>query len=734
MEVFRGIHADPRLTREIYAHFDEQNESNSVFRDHMAALARLAAEKPTVIGLGKQSTVPIGAAQSKDSSTQQAAMEAGGVAGVIGAPVDTMELDVPGISAQWSTVRTPCIDQLDKSEAPNLPDSYIYSLVLTCINAFSEGLAKFILPLTITNDSRSKGRQRTPITQEQDTQSEVTENDSTTSTQGQESPATNTQKKSRVPLDPTTLTAHPQHSEIKISAAMIETCWPAVLATSSTFLYASLDSEYYHSLVRSFQKFTHVAGLLRLETPRDAFLTTLGNAALPADLLIPNAGTTPSTPSVEAQSLFQNARGLLSVESLVSHTASSVATDKHKQATDSSLTFLNARNMLCLRALLNLGIALGPTLGKAWSILLETLQQADVVISVCNHGTGLKSSFKDQKVENQAKQEGPAPVTNLGAEVMAVESAASRMFESTAGYPNDSFIEFISALCKLVGAGSPELQGGDLKSTAPMPLTPRTPSHSHRRIPSSTRLLTFSTVQSEFDQSVLLKLDEVAGINIARLTRQRPSDSGWDVIVGELVAVACSARFDNLTRLNATKVLDRLVLSAFSYGQSAGLHNNVENLGLSALRHEIQRLYDGSGGEGHSMQGVQTEIHQLILESLKSILEQWGDTLEAGWEMVFEIVSHTFDDVERESSSTTDQVDFLNFEQRRTYATTRSPKLVRPSFDCLRLICSDFLGGLSSSCILMLIDILFRFCSQTEDFNISLTVSGFRKALSGSSR
>lgn len=727
MEVFRGIHMEPGLTRKIYAAYDEQDDRKPVLRDHIAALARLATEKPTIIGLGKMSTTPVGPAQSKDLSSQQTAMEAGGVAGTLGAAVGMAELSGPGISVQWSSIRIACLDQLDKSEAPSLPESYIYSLVLTCVNSFSEGLAKFILPLTIQNDGKSKKRQKPPVTQEFDSSSEIKDDGSAATIQIQEHLVTPSSKRSQVPINPITLTSHPRHREIRTSAAIIETCWPATLATTSTFLYASLDSDYYHSLVRSFQKFTHVAGLLRLDTPRDAFMTTLGKAAVPAVSLTSNTGTTLSTPAIEAQGVFQNARGLLSVDSLVSH-ATSIGIDKYQQAVDSSSNSLNIRHLLCLRALLNLGIALGPILGKAWSIVLETLQQADLVITAYRHATGLPSSFQGQKDDSQVNQEAPKSLANLGGEIVAVESAASRMFESTSGFPNNGFIDFVTALCNLVGAVGIESQVHGHKAAPTVPSSPRPPSQLHKRQISGTRFHTSSVPQSDDYQFILLRLGDIADINISRLTNYRPSDSGWDIICGALVALLSSVRFDTVIRLNAAKVLNQLILSAFNYVQSrpTGDHNDVQTLGLSALCAEIQSLYAGSEEKSWPVLGVGTELHQLALDTLKSILEQWGGALVAGWEIVFDIIWSTFHEVESALSAATDQDHSISLEQRQT-CSTRSPQLVRSSFNSLRLICSDFLSSLSTSCILILVDTLYRFCSQPEDVNISLTVSGFER-------
>lgn len=730
MEVFRDIHGEPGLPRRLYAEYDEQDGRKPILSDHMAALARLATEKPTIIGLGKMSTTPVGSAQLKDLSSQQAAMEAGGVAGTIGAAVGVAELDIPGISVQWSSIRIPCLDQLDKSEPPSLPDSYIYSLVLTCINSFSEGLAKFILPLTTQNDSKIKRKQKPPVVQDLKRTSEIKDDGSVRSFQIQEHLVTPSSKRDQVPINPLSLTSDPRHRDIQTSAAIIETCWPAVLAITSTYLYASLDSECHHSLVRSFQKFTHVAGLLRLNTPRDAFMTTLGKAAVPAGSLTPNTASTPTTPAVEAQDAFQNARGLLSVDNLLGH-ATSIGTDKYPQAVESNSNSLNVRHLLCLRALLNLGIALGPILSTAWSIVLETLQQADFVITAYRNGTRLPGFSNRQKDDSQANEEAPKSLASLSGEIMAVESAASRMFESTSGFTNDGFKDFVTALCNLAESVDLEVRVYGSKATSIVQSSSRTPSQSHKRQVSGTRFPTSIGPQSEDYRFVLLRLGDIADINILRLTSYRPSENGWDIICGQLVKLLSPARSDTTVRLNAAKVLNRLILSAFGYVQSqpAGAPIDVQILGLSTLRAEIQSLYARSSEEIRPVHGVDTEIHHLALETLKSVLEQWGGVLIAGWEIVFDIISSTFHEVESVLSTVGGHNHSTTLEQRQS-CSTRSPELVRSSFNSLRLICSDFLSSLSTPCILMLVDTLYRFCSQPEDFNISLTVSEFEKLAS----
>ena len=162
MEVFRGIFAEGALIRQIFALYDAQTGRKSVIGDLVASFVRLSTEKPSVIGLGPQSTVPTGNPYTAGNSlTDQAMLDASGVAGIISSPIASGEAN-SGISTQWSSMRVPCIDQLDKADPPAIPESYIYSLTLICINSFSEGLAKFILPLTVPSDGRNRKKALRP--------------------------------------------------------------------------------------------------------------------------------------------------------------------------------------------------------------------------------------------------------------------------------------------------------------------------------------------------------------------------------------------------------------------------------------------------------------------------------------------------------------------------------------------------------------------------------------------
>lgn len=705
MEVLRGIFAEAALIRRIFATYDAQEGRKKILMDLVAAFVRISTEKPAVIGLSHQSTMPTSSQSS--GGTDQAMLEASGVAGIISSSVSSSEPSA-GISTQWSTMRVPCIDQLDKTDPPAVPESYIYSLTLACISGFSEGLAKFILPLTVPDRPRKKTPRQAEIDSAPGTP------DSRPNMERRSSV-----KKNPVPVNPLHLEDHPLFEEVKICAGIVDECWPAILATCSTFLYAALDSDYYHGLVRSFQKFTHVAGLLRLSTPRDAFLTTLGKAAVPQNLLSANTAqtTTPSTPNLDATSMFSNAKGLLSVDSLVSHASASITdrmTDRGRQGSvDGGPSTLNTRNLLCLRALLNLGIALGPTLGSAWGIILGTLQEADLVLFSSTKSA--RTPTTSQKSDKQSAGEDSALLVNFGSEIKAVETAAARLLESTIDFPNESFLEVVKALCSLFGRQEAPPQQVSSPASPVSPQKPqleaRRPSvhaHSHRRIQS---INTAPATQNQEDLFALAKLGDVASINIERLMTCTPDVSGWEVLTTEVVKAACSPSTAASVRLRAAEILVRLVLESATATLSLPdePRSVIQLRLLETFRGALQPLESNERESSVAIHSTDIDVHKVILEGLKSILEQCGETFISGWDIAFEIIGSVFikDTANRGFKAT----------------TTRSSRLIRSSFNSLQLICSDFLSSLPNSCFIILVDTLYNFCTQDDDLNISLTVS-----------
>ncbi|KAJ5107870.1 hypothetical protein N7456_004545 [Penicillium angulare] len=715
MEVFRGLYSEPGVVRQIYSLYDGEEGRKNILRDHMASFVRLASERPSLIGVSNQSTIPLRAEHSR-STEDQIALETGGVAGVIGTSVPQTELRVPGISSQWSVVRTPYIETFDKTEPLLPPETYIYSLVLNCISTFAEGLAKFILPLTVP-DLKQKRKNR--LINSPGPDSARSSQDFQASDTGNIQAALS-QKKSSIPINPLDLQSHIQFSAIKTCAGVIENCWPAVLATCSTFLHASLDDEFYHNLVRAFQKLAHVAGLLRLSVPRDAFLTTLGKATMPASTANPKAQTPGTSTATKSKGTNESMKNRKSTDSSRNGL---FAVDSSRSA-DGTPASLSTRNLLCLRALINLGIALGPTLDQsAWCILLETLQYTGLVI-----GTSSSAMVKSATgVETPSMSGNDVPTANLGTEVIAVQAASAKLFESTNDYPSESFQAILLALLNLSAFTGQDEQAEQVQQVSETPSSPQS-SRNPGRLNQNARRVSHNVgkarMQDEELKFVLEKGNELARANLERLSSLDEADRrAWEVLTQSLILTSANTVISPNLRLQASGILNSLVFLTMKPRDDDDdeTQNKVQMRNLQTLKDQVTTLYGSELASAKSLPITVVEIHEQSLESLQNILEQYAETFRDGWNVAFDLISGVFQGVSKVEAG--DQLSTTM--ERRSSGLPSGPRLVRAAYKSLHLVASDFLSLLPAPCLLSLVDALSSFASQKQDFNISLTTTSF---------
>lgn len=713
MEIFRSLHNEPALVRLTFSLFDNDEGHKDIIKDHMASLVRLASENPSLIGVSHQSTVPHAVPRLRSITDDQITLEAG-VAGVIGTSVSTAEDNVTGISSEWSTVRVAYLELLDKLDAPVPPDTYVYTLVLTCISSLSEGLAKFILPLTVP-DAKGKRKHRILTADFHSASSTASPGESRKMDSWKTVPEA---KRQVVPLDPMSLQDHPQIAEIKICADIIDTCWPAILATCSTFLHAALDADFYHNLVRSFQKLTHVAGLIRQSTARDAFLTTLGKTSIPSDGMSIGPSLSHTTGALSPNSTNMEPSPIVEMFTLTSGTS----TDVSKSLSETKSASLSTRNLLCLRALLNLGIALGPTLDQAaWGIILETLQSADLVINASasitlKHGANLNTN--DQSATRQLENSR----TNVGSEIVAVQAAVTKLFEGTTDYPYDSFQAILQALLQL--SDSLDMAGVRNDSDA-LPLSPSVQSPRRLgRVHQNTRSLTLgrSRILDDELQFALEKINELSRYNFERLSVVNDDENGpWQLLTKSLISVIASSDIKPQHRLRASKVLDTIIF--WSMGENSPNdefgRERTQIRNLMTLMSKITILYERRAEDPGCLSATDMEIHEHAIDILKSILERYGDSFTQGWDVVFEIISSVFEKQHLSAGDKTRAQMKGSLERR----SAKSSRLVRSAFSSMQLITSDFLALLPITCLLDLVRSLSNFAAQNQDFNISLTTT-----------
>lgn len=701
LEVFRGIHTNPTLVRSMYGHFDEQSGRRNIICDHFSSLVRLAAEKPAAIGLGLHlSSSP----RAKDDSDEQADATVGSTYATAG----TTETENTGLSARWSIPRTACIDMIDKAEPPNIPSTYIYALALFCINSFPDGLARFLLPLTATPEVKSKRKQRTT----QENGSSPTEVEEYKDNVQQLQSGEGAQPKLRIrplrsrkdPVNPLSMKDHILYRQICTSAHMVEHCWPALLAVYSTFLNAALDTEYFHALIRALQKFTQIAGVLDFSTPRDAFLTTVSKSVIPASKGISHRPRNSLDYGLRKDAFDESDRN-----------SSPATSPRPKTSSELGIPSITSRNLLCLRALLNLGIALGPLLKQSWSIVLETWRQAELLLPRSSAVSALlQPSRQSSRAQvEQSSSEKFDDGEDFGVEIAAAETAATRMIEGTNDYHEKDFLVFTKCLCSLFHL-APTDCGSSVSNPADDLLSPQTFSRKHQRFPSMIEW----TPNGYAQQENLFTLSKVHGLiqcNISRLSDARSANPSWDLLTGELKAVLSTQSENPSVRVKAAEVfVDMVVTMGTLTVPESDNQDLLRTRALNSIEDAIATVCQKTEPGIKDSQNCGDEIHRLLLEGVRSILEQSGESVVLGWSTIFKILIRTFS-----ARTVVNSVEEIDLSSLRT----TSAKLVRSSFGSLQLVCSDYLQFVPLACLHMLIDTLYLFCSQPLDLNISLTVS-----------
>ena len=318
------------------------------------------------------------------------------------------------------------VDQLDKADPPQIPETYLYYLSLICINSIADGLASYIFPIV----SQALHDQHRLLQEEKDGNNP---DPSSPRVNTSVFPNTNTLE----------LTKTKEADDIALVTTMAESAWPGLLAAFSFFLGSNLDEELFHNVMRSYQNFTSVCGVLQLTIPRDAFLTSLCKSCLPV------------LPALDQRTV--SSTGLSSTSEVV-------------------VPNITDKNMYCLRILLNVAQYLGGTLFDSWYLLLETMQQAEHLLTaklhrassskkqnVGNFGTNLSGSKTLSPSQSNLQRSTNNTIDYAGlaagsshheADVLALLASFKQLFDLSVHLDLLSFQSFTRALCKLGAAGS----------------------------------------------------------------------------------------------------------------------------------------------------------------------------------------------------------------------------------------------------------------------------------------
>jgi hypothetical protein len=319
------------------------------------------------------------------------------------------------------------------------------------------------------------------------------------------------------------------------------------------------------------------------------------------------------------------------------------------------------------------------------------------------------------------------PTANLGIEVIAVQGASSKLFESTSDYPSDSFQEILRALLNLSTLTAPEPREEPEQEVSEISSTPQSSRKSGRMLQNARRVsytVGKSRMQDEELKFVLEKGNELARANLERLSSLDEADNtSWQILTRSLISTSANTEVSPNLRLQASGILNSLVFLTMNPQDSdERVLNQIHTRNLETLKAQVASLYPSDASSAKSLPNTVVEIHEQSLEILQNILEQYAETFADGWGLAFDLISGVFQRIPKAESG---ELLPTTPAERRSSALPTGPRLVRAAYKSLQLVASDFLSLLPPPCLLSLVNAFSSFASQTQDFNISLTTTSF---------
>lgn len=688
LEFFHSLCGDFGLLRAIYVQYERQHGTGGLFYDLVAALSKLADETPA-------------ATHSNTSSGIMANAEgASGIASSVWENMANSEIAGSveiGLNSKTCCMKLLCMDQLEKTEIPAMPAYYAYYLAMTSLLQISESIAEFVIPIFVNFPANNAAMSKSLTFVDTRTVSVRSSSGfrssspvpvlslSSGSTEHLSHQFTATNKLVNGILNSDT---HPARNNLRVACLMAEVAWPAILASHSSYFLTRLDNDLFNQLIHAHQQFTCLAGLLKLSTPRDAFITILCKHALPPISAV-----------------------------------SSSAQDYQISSTSNSNTTIPERNTTCLMAVIKVANILCGLLSKnAWKLVLETVEEANLML----HGrTGIASQMNRSSTNRRTiaaaliRPHTPPPTSQSKSSMLAkiehlpsasIQAATlvreiDEIYENTKSMEDEGFFSFIEALVNLAAEWSgipiPDVGGNAESQSAKRGIDGKSYS-----------------------------IDRLRQISLQNMSRLLSPETPmfWDAIIDHLAHTMVNTETMSIVRMQAADAFAEVLTQATVSTTQYGLQSN-EDIQLRLLMPIRRVLLDDWNPKI-------TDVKVLALDTLQKLLQTNGQDFTSGWLVIFEIihgvcVTAMSSGVSRKNSSVIDfneQITLNTLERPTTPiqqgGRSQSESLVKTAFPCLQLICTDFLSLLIPSCLTMCIRSLGAFGQQQDDLNISLTSIG----------
>ncbi|XP_066447576.1 protein MON2 homolog isoform X1 [Eleutherodactylus coqui] len=553
VESIHRLCVQPQLLRSFCQSYDMKQHSTKVFRDIVNALGSFIQSLFLIPSTGNASTtsIPIAGSSSSAPATNPA------TAGMAAAAGNTSVLPAFEYRGTWipiitisvqGSAKATYLEMLDKVEPPTIPDGYAMSVAFHCLLDLVRGITTMI-------------------------EGEIGQAETDSQISAEEPPSHTIEHK-----DVKTVSDPPEEEPVgrTVWEEMINACWCGLLAALSLLLDASTDETATENILKAEMTMAALCGKLGLVTPRDAFITAICKGSLPPHYALTVLNSTTAALCNKSYSIQGQSVQMISPSS-DSH-QQVVAVGQPLALQPQGTVMLTAKNIQCMRTLLNLAHCHGGYLGTSWQLVLATLQHLVWIL-------GLKPSSGGALKPGRAV-EGPSTVltTAVMTDLPVISTILSRLFESSQYLDDVSLHHLINALCSL------SLEAMDM-------------AYGNSKEPSL---------------FAVAKLLETGLVNMHRI------EILWRPLTGHLIEV-CQHPNSRMREWGA-EALTSLIKSGLAFKHEPELSHN-QRLQLLLLN----PLKELSAINHH-------DIRHKQLECVLQILQNQGDSLGPGWPLVLGVI------------------------------------------------------------------------------------------------
>ncbi|XP_039250007.2 protein MON2 homolog [Styela clava] len=528
IEVLQQICIEPELLRSFCCVYDMKIHNNKIFRNLVSSLGSFIQN---IMAAHSLNTFPTSGDVINGASTFPTAPLIVAPLNLYYKGVSIPLLPIGSIKNSKNLYR----EMLDKVEPPPVPDGYVLGLAFYAYLDLVEGLASIINSNVLNPELTTPNR-----TQDVENSEEL----------------------------------------INVCKEMLETVWCEMLSVLSLLLDSCTDESTAGSVLKCIELCAALCGHLVNVPARDAFITMLCKACLPAHYALPifNASLAYLPQKIMIGSEQQ--------EVLNSSLQQQVVVMGQSLVTNSSQisVMLTAKNIQCMQGVLNLALCHGSILNTSWQILLTTLQHLVWIL-------GLKPTSGGQMAPNPRSSSEPNTGNNtvlttaVLTDLPILSSKLSKVFEASKDLDDVALHHLINALCSLSLEAMDAAYNNNIK---------------------------------EPSLFAVAKLLETGLVNMCRI------EILWRPVSGHLLEV-CQHPNSILREWGAEGVTS-LVKSAIGFKHDVSLSENPRMLHM--FLHPLKQLSTVS----------HTDVKQKQLDSTLQILHSSGDILSSGWPDLLYIV------------------------------------------------------------------------------------------------